>query len=91
MDGGTFVSLRPPWQDILCAQASVPEQKGNSIQRGKPYDSINDSGDNFKIRAEDGRYQIVVEKSNQAPVYSAYDHQDENQLFQSYHSFLHVF
>ena len=65
----------------------VAEQECDTIDSRKTDQRVNDSGDECKIWTENGSNQIEIENSNQAPVQTSDNHQDEYNFFQSYHSF----
>ncbi len=65
----------------------VAEQERDSIDGGQTDRSINDSGDECKIRSEKGSNQVEVKNTNQPPVETADNHQNEYDFFQSNHSF----
>lgn len=75
-------------QASLCVlMPVVAEQECDTIDGRKTDQRVNDSGDECKIGSENGGDQIEVEYSNQAPVQTSDNHQDEYNFFQSYHSF----
>jgi len=67
--------------------AAVAEQERDAIDGGKAHRSINDSGDECEIRPEKGGDQVEVKNTNQTPVQTTDNHQNEYDFFQSNHSF----
>lgn len=62
----------------LCVLAFIPEEESNSEQGSQSDKCVNNTRDNYEVVAENAGNQIEIEETNQTPVDSANNHQNEN-------------
>jgi hypothetical protein len=71
-----------PFFLLIAAAALLAEQEGNAPQSGKTDDSVNNTTENCVLTAKDPGNQIELENTDQTPVNTADDRQDQRQNIQ---------